>query len=107
MLMDHGAPWSLSADHPHTGLTAWLMRLGIQISHGHPYHPQTQGKDERLHRTLQNELLNHSTIANLTHCQVQFDHWRDIYNFERPPHYLCFYSSPQNDCKYYYPNDLT
>jgi transposase InsO family protein len=84
MLMDHGAPWSLDADHPHTRLTAWLIRLGIQINHGHPYHPQTQGKDERLHRTLQDELLRFATLANLSQCQVQFDDWRNIYNFERP-----------------------
>ena len=25
-------------------LTVWLMRLGIRVSHGRPYHPQTQGK---------------------------------------------------------------
>ncbi len=84
MLMDHGAPWSLDAEHPHTRLTAWLIRLGVQISHGHPYHPQTQGKDERLHRTLQDELLSYSTLANLDQCQLQFDHWRDTYNYERP-----------------------
>ena len=84
MLMDHGAPWSLDADHPYTRLTAWLIRLGVQISHGHPYHPQTQGKDERLHRTLQDELLSHSSMADLIQCQSQFDHWRYSYNYERP-----------------------
>jgi hypothetical protein len=84
MLMDHGAPWGVDAEHPHTRLTAWLIRLGVQISHGHPYHPQTQGKEERLHRTLQGELLNHSTMSTLSQCQSQFDHWRYIYNYERP-----------------------
>jgi hypothetical protein len=58
--------------------------LGIQISHGRPYHPQTQGKDERLHRTLQAELLSRHTLVNLSDCQLHFDHWRDIYNYERP-----------------------
>jgi transposase InsO family protein len=84
MLMDNGSPWGDDRDSPHTILTAWLIRLGIQISHGHPYHPQTQGKDERLHRTLQEELLNRHTLANLTQCQMHFDLWRDLYNFERP-----------------------
>lgn len=84
MLMDHGTPWSKDLDHPYTGLTVWLIRLGVRISHGHPYHPQTQGKDERLHRTLEDELLKHYTLANLPECQSQFDRWRDIYNFERP-----------------------
>ena len=53
MLMDNGSPWGDDADTHHTIFTAWLIRLGVQVSHGRPYHPQTQGKDERLHRTLQ------------------------------------------------------
>lgn len=84
MLMDNGSPWGDDANTPHTILTAWLIRLGVQISHGRPYHPQTQGKDERLHRTLQDELLSRHTLANLSHCQLHFDRWRDLYNCERP-----------------------
>jgi transposase InsO family protein len=84
MLMDNGSPWGDDRDSPHTILTAWLIRLGIQISHGRPYHPQTQGKDERLHRTLKDELLSRHTMVNLPQCQLHFDHWRDIYNYERP-----------------------
>ena len=44
------------ADQPWTRLTAWLVRLGISISHGRPYQPQTQGKDEHSHRTLAAEV---------------------------------------------------
>lgn len=84
MLMDNGSPWGDDASSPHTILTAWLIRLGVQISHGHPYHPQTQGKDERLHRTLQDELLSRHTLNNLPQCQIHFDRWRDVYNYERP-----------------------
>jgi len=84
MLMDNGSPWGDDRDSPHTILTAWLIRLGVKISHGRPYHPQTQGKDERLHRTLQDELLSQHSMATLSHCQLHFDRWRDLYNFERP-----------------------
>lgn len=84
MLMDNGSPWGDDADSPYTILTAWLIRLGVQISHGRPYHPQTQGKDERLHRTLNDELLKLHTMLNLPFCQLHFDHWRDLYNCERP-----------------------
>jgi transposase InsO family protein len=84
MLMDNGSPWGDDRDSPHTILTAWLIRLGVQIRHGRPYHPQTQGKDERLHRTLQDELLSRHCLASLADCQVHFDDWRESYNFERP-----------------------
>ncbi len=84
MLMDNGSPWGDDADSPNTILTAWLIRLGVCISHGHPFHPQTQGKDERLHRTLKDELLSRYALANLPQCQVHFDRWRDVYNYERP-----------------------
>ena len=56
--MDNGSAWGYDTDNPHTRLTAYLMRLDVQISHGYPYHPQTQGKDERLHHTLKDELLS-------------------------------------------------
>ena len=84
MVMDNGAPWGSDAAHPHTPLTVWLMRQGIRVSHGRPYHPQTQGKDERFHRTLRAELLQGKWFVDLTHCQPAFDRWRHVYNFERP-----------------------
>lgn len=84
MLMDNGSPWGSDAGHPFTVLTVWLIRLGIHISHGRPYHPQTQGKDERFHRSLDCEVLRWERFTDLQHCQRRFDHWRDIYNLERP-----------------------
>ncbi len=84
MLMDNGSPWGDDRQSPHTILTAWLMRLGVTVTHGRPYHPQTQGKDERLHRTFQEELLDQCDLQTLQDCQTQFDHWRDFYNHQRP-----------------------
>lgn len=85
MLMDNGSPWGSEKAHPHTWLTAWLMRLGVSVSHGRPYHPQTQGKEERFHRTLKEELLcRHSDWLDLRETQLAFDAWRDIYNLQRP-----------------------
>jgi hypothetical protein len=60
------------------------MRLGVRLYHGRPYHPQTQGKDERFHRTLDVEVLQARRFADLLHCQRAFDTWRRIYNEERP-----------------------
>lgn len=84
MLMDNGSPWGDDAETRHTVLTVWLMRLGIQVCHSRPYHPQTLGKDERLHRTLQVELLRHLKPDTLSECQAQFDRWREVYNAQRP-----------------------
>ena len=84
MLMDNGSPWGSDSDRPHTILTAWLMRLGIKVSHSRPYHPQTQGKDERFHRTLKAEALSGRSFADIASCQRALDEWRHVYNFERP-----------------------
>ena len=84
MLMDNGSPWGSAGQGTMTVFTVWLIRLGIQPCHGRPYHPQTQGKDERFHRSLHTELLRYRQFKDLAHCQREFDPWREIYNFERP-----------------------
>lgn len=93
MVMDNGSPWGSDADHPYTPLTVWLMRLGVGVSHGRPYHPQTQGKDERFHRTLKAEVLQGRSFQDLARCQRAFDQWRAVYNLERP-HEALGYAAP-------------
>ena len=85
ILCDNGGPWGQG--YPTWDLSAlavWLIRLGIYPLHGHPAHPQTQGKDERFHRTLKVELLQGRSFADLADCQHHFDAWRDRYNLWRP-----------------------
>lgn len=84
MTMDNGAPWGDDGTSPYTRLTVWLMKLGIRVSHSRPYHPQTQGKDERFHRTLKAELLHQRIFDSPAHLQHEFDRWRHIYNTIRP-----------------------
>jgi len=84
MLMDNGSPWGSDAEHRHTWLSVWLLELGIAVSHGRPYHPQTQGKDERFHRTLTAEVIGRRAFADLAECQRRFDAWRAVYNTQRP-----------------------
>lgn len=81
---DNGPPWGVRQGEGLSALEVWLMRLGIRVSHSRPYHPQTQGKDERFHRTLKLELLDRNGFNSLTACQHAFDQWRDRYNLVRP-----------------------
>jgi transposase InsO family protein len=84
LLTDNGSPWGNPAGASFTALRLWLLRLGVPLIHGRPYHPQTQGKDERLHRTLLAELLRRVTPRDQLHCQRLLDDWRLVYNLERP-----------------------
>ncbi|MBI5877837.1 MAG: IS481 family transposase [Chloroflexi bacterium] len=93
MTMDNGAPWGDEGGQPYTRLTVWLVQIGIHISHSRPYHPQTQGKDERFHRTLDVELLRDPAWSEPQSCQVGFDGWRQVYNLERP-HQALGYAVP-------------
>ena len=78
-------PWGAATTPPvHTALTVWWLRLGVQVIHGPPYHPQTQGKAERFHRTLQAEVLRDRTLLDPATCQAHFTPWRTVYNCERP-----------------------
>jgi transposase InsO family protein len=81
---DNGSPWGSRGRGYYTGLGVWLMRLGVGVSHSRPHHPQTQGKDERFHRTLEAEVLRYQHGASLAQWQLYFDQWRVVYNTERP-----------------------
>ena len=81
--VDNGPPWG-SAGARWTRLGAWLVHRGVEVLHSRPYHPQTQGKNERFHRTLQAEAIAHATLARRPRLAGAFDAWRDVYNLERP-----------------------
>lgn len=84
ILADNGSPWSAAPLSQYTMLVLWLIRLGIIVKHGRVYHPQTQGKDERFHKTMKVELLNHRVFKDHIDCQIELDKWRDKYNMVRP-----------------------
>ena len=85
ILCDNGAPWGTAGEAvKHTALTVWMLKLGVSVTHGRPYHPQTQGKEERFHRTVKSELLSRVDLLDIKHSQAQFDPWRNKYNHERP-----------------------
>jgi transposase InsO family protein len=83
ILCDNGPPWGHSETR-YTALGVWLLRIGVGVAHGRPCHPQTQGKDERFHRTLNAEVIQGRLFHGLDGCQRHFDQWREVYNHQRP-----------------------
>jgi transposase InsO family protein len=81
---DNGPPWGAPMDGALTGLAVWLIRLGVRLSHSRPAHPQTNGKDERFHRTMAAEVLLGRRLRDLADAQQHFSRWRHVYNFQRP-----------------------
>lgn len=82
---DNGAPWGSPREPGQvSALALWLIRLGIRVSFSRPYHPQTNGKDERFHRSLKAEVLNGRSFTDLAQAQAAFDRWRQVYNHQRP-----------------------
>jgi transposase InsO family protein len=82
--VDNGNPWGDSSGQRWTWFGVWLLKLGINVLHSRPYHPQSRGKIERFHRSLDDEVLDLKPLRNLAEAQCAFDDWRTIYNFERP-----------------------
>ena len=84
IMTDNGSPWGSATGSTFTPLGVFLVEQGIRIGHSRPFHPQTQGKDERFHRRVKAEVLSGPPFADLTEAARALDRWRDIYNTERP-----------------------
>jgi transposase InsO family protein len=82
--VDNGTPRGDSSGQRWTRLGVWLLKLGIAVLHSRPYHPQSRGKNERFHRTLQAEVFAFKRFRDLGEVQRAFDAWRVMYNLERP-----------------------
>lgn len=82
---DNGPPWgTMQRPDRLTALGVWLIQLGVSLTHARPGHPQTNGKDERFHRTLNHGLLQRRGLRDLADAQQAFDAYRDLYNQHRP-----------------------
>jgi transposase InsO family protein len=61
-----------------------LWALGVATVNGRAYHPQTQGKIERYHRTLSEWLTDEGPFADLAALNDELDRFRLDYNTARP-----------------------
>jgi transposase InsO family protein len=83
MLMDHGIPWwSEQAPSGATRLTVWLMKQGIRLHWSGFRHPQTQGKVERFHGSLERALRMRPVPRQQP--QAWLDQFRWEHNHVRP-----------------------
>ncbi|MBR5632674.1 MAG: IS481 family transposase [Clostridia bacterium] len=83
ILSDNGAQFA-GFKHGFTQFEKWLMNHDVLPIHGRVKHPQTQGKIERFHRAMKQELLSHYIPNDLEDAERVLNDWRDCYNNERP-----------------------
>jgi transposase InsO family protein len=84
VLSDNGTCFTGRLIHAVVEFERRLRALGVQPINGRPYHPQTQGKLERFHRTLKEWLEDHPGFATAEDLQVGLDGFRQHYNHDRP-----------------------
>lgn len=84
LLCDNGNPWGTSQSTGYTLFELWLMELGILTIHIRPWHPQTQGKNERFNRSFKDERLIFYVPNDMKDADRQRTEYRDFYNNVRP-----------------------
>jgi transposase InsO family protein len=85
MLMDHGTPWwSTTNGFGLTRLAVQLIEQGITLVYGGIRHPQTQGKVERFHRTLDRALVYAGPFTHRDELIAALAAIRETYNQKRP-----------------------
>ncbi len=84
MLTDNGCIFTAQFRNGRCGFETELATLGIAIKHGKPYHPQTQGKIERFHKTLKRWLRKQDRAGSIAELQGQVDYFVRYYNETRP-----------------------
>ncbi|MGA2891202.1 MAG: IS481 family transposase [Terracidiphilus sp.] len=83
LLMDHGVPWwNARSPNGWTHLMVWLMKQGVSCCFSGVRHPQTQGKVERFHGSLERARSRVGAEQWLT--QNWLDSFRHEYNELRP-----------------------
>ena len=83
VLSDNGWAFRGAGTQP-GGLAAALAAIGIAAGHSRPYHPQTCGKVERFHQTMQKWLAAADPPTDLADLQALIDGFVGFYNHRRP-----------------------
>lgn len=84
-LLDHGTPWwNPNSGHGLTKLGVFLIQQGIRLYYCRIRHPQTQGKVERFHRTLNAAVRHRGLPPTLAGWKTLLDEFRTMYNEKRP-----------------------
>jgi transposase InsO family protein len=81
---DNGPPFASTAAGRLTQLSVWWLRLGIALQRIQPGKPQQNGRQERVHLTLELEDVVRPPRPNIRVQQRTLDLWRREYNEERP-----------------------
>jgi transposase InsO family protein len=80
---DNGVPFAARSLFGLSKLSVLWLRLGIDIERINPGHPEQNGRHERMHRTLKQEVTK-PPGKNLLHQQEMLDHFMTVFNNERP-----------------------
>jgi len=83
-LTDNGSVYTSRFTGGRNAFEYLLPLLGVRQKNGSPGHPQTQGKIERFHQTLQRWLAARPAARSLSELQQQLDAFREHYNEQRP-----------------------
>jgi transposase InsO family protein len=84
LLSDNGLIFTGHYRGSYSALEIELATLQVSFKHGRPYHPQTQGKIERYHRTLKKWLARQPAMDSIPALQRQVDRFVTYYNEVRP-----------------------
>jgi transposase InsO family protein len=84
-LTDNGSVYTSRFTGGRNAFEYVLPLLGVRQKNGAPGHPQTQGKTERFHQTLQRWLAARPAARTIAELQRQLEEFREHYN-ERRPH---------------------
>jgi transposase InsO family protein len=84
-LTDNGSVYTSRFTGGRNAFEYVLPLLGVRQKNGAPGHPQTQGKTERFHQTLQRWLAARPAARTIAELQRQLEEFRAHYN-ERRPH---------------------